>query len=349
MDVTYKNLKTAIKPLLTLNKSFHLFGDSGIGKSAFVSQDVRAIYADILDVDADEVQILTINLFEIERADLAGYQLPVKTDEGLVTVQSKPPVFQRINKQFGILFLDESRFDVDMLSVASTLIHEKRIGVHQLPAGWQVISASNHVGSGCNTVPAPAHVNNRQCLFNVVPELREWLKLPRKVALHPVIQEVAMSNGSILNKIPDEDDKQFPTFRTLEEMSDLLRQIEASGDKYIPSAHGAIMHGCLGETIGDTVNELAKWAVNHYVPTTSAACVTLMDAAVKKSRITGAMSCGKFIATMVPYAVIMPALEGILENPLFVGEYRPAIVGTLCPKLDSDEIQLLVDKPALHN
>lgn len=132
----------------------YLWGAPGIGKTAIVSAAARAL----------GVKLITLRVNLLEPVDFLG--LPKPTDDGRVTWIV--PDFVPEDGTTGILFLDEFA-----QAPLATQCAAMRL-VDNLPAGWQVIAASNRATDRAGAGQVATHVLSRFSHLDIDVSREDW-------------------------------------------------------------------------------------------------------------------------------------------------------------------------------
>jgi hypothetical protein len=160
----------------------------------------------------------------------------------------------------GILFLDEiTSADGQVQAAAYQLVLDRRLGDYELPEGWLVVAAGNRPEDRAVVKDMSSALANRFCHFEVEYNLNDWVEWAFKAKIDSrVISYHRHKEGSSLYKFdPSSNDKAFPTPRTWERVSDVLK----SQNGVIPTD---TIHGCVG--IGEGVEFEAFCDLRNYIP-----------------------------------------------------------------------------------
>jgi hypothetical protein len=162
---------------------------------------------------------------------------------------SRPDVLPRTDRhpEHGILFLDElSNATPDVQAPAYQLILDRALGDYRLPEGWSVVAAGNRVEDRSGTYEMSSALANRFAHFNVQFSFEDWLTWAYKSKVsEDVIAFHRHSNGKdVLRFNPSVDDRAFPTPRSWEAVSKIMRSVR---DAKIRDGY---VQGLVGTTVG---------------------------------------------------------------------------------------------------
>jgi len=125
----------------------------------------------------------------------------------------------------GILFLDE--FPQAIPAVKNTwseLILDRRLRNYTLPDGWSIGAAGNLEGDNCATHRMPKHILNRFVHLYLDIDVDEWIDHALANDFHMDVIFFIKHRPELLYKFdPQADDKAYPTLRSWEYVSDLIK------------------------------------------------------------------------------------------------------------------------------
>jgi hypothetical protein len=160
----------------------------------------------------------------------------------------------------GVLFLDEiTSADGQVQAAAYQLVLDRRLGDYILPDGWLVVAAGNRPEDRAVVKDMSSALANRFCHFEVEYDLQDWVDWAFAAKVDPrVISYNRYKHGASLYRFdPTSNDKAFPTPRTWERVSDVLRACQGA----IPSD---TVQGCVG--IGEGVEFEAFSDLESHLP-----------------------------------------------------------------------------------
>lgn len=205
-----------------------IWGPPGIGKSALVQRF------------ADSVGLPCVSLLGSQLApeDLIG----VPQIENRVSRFCPPAMIARAEPY--CLFLDElNACSQEVQKAFYSLIHERRIGEYQLPAGSIVIGAGNRAQDSAIVKPMSSALINRMVHVQLRVSASEWLQWAQGQGLHALVIEYLQQRPDHLWSPPPKHEEPFSTPRSWHMLSDALL---AWGDGEGGSAAvEALAPGCL--------------------------------------------------------------------------------------------------------
>lgn len=206
-------IHTSLELLVALKQPVFLWGPPGVGKSEIVKQTAEKQRLDLIDIRA----IL------LDPVDLRG--LPRISADGL-SEWCTPSFFPQSGK--GILFLDELNAAPPLVQASCyQLVLDRRLGEYSLPDGWSIIAAGNRERDRAVTHRMPSALANRFVHINFSVDCDEWLKWAVKREISPVIISFLRFRPALLHDFdPEKDSKAFPSPRTWEFASNLLKSIK---------------------------------------------------------------------------------------------------------------------------
>ncbi len=177
VSCTPDEAKELIKKLHPLKMSFMLWGATGVGKSAAVSQLAEELNAELRD----------IRLCQKQPTDIGG--LPALDHESRQTV-FYPPAFiaPRSDKKAVILFFDEISLAPNDTKGAVLGILEERLQAEiEIPDHWIIVAAGNRPEDLANARGLGAAANRRLLHIVVEPNLEATLAHFMKIGVAPEV------------------------------------------------------------------------------------------------------------------------------------------------------------------
>lgn len=225
-SVTQKQLLDFLLNVAIIRPVF-IWGQPGIGKSALVQHF------------AQEVGLPCVSLLGSQLApeDLIG--VPQIVDG--VSQFCPPKMIARAEPY--CLFLDELNACTHEVQKAFySLIHERRIGEYQLPAGSVVIGAGNRAQDNAIVKPMSSALMNRMVHVHLSVSHRDWLDWAYAAEIHPLVLEYITSRPDHLWSAPPKHEEPFSTPRSWHMLSDSLHQF---GDGLTDEWLEILAFGCL--------------------------------------------------------------------------------------------------------
>jgi len=136
------------------------------------------------------------------------------------------------------LFLDElNASSAEVQKAFYSLIHERRIGEYEMPAGSVIIGAGNRAQDHAIVKPMPSALINRMAHVQLRVDHRDWLRWAYGAGLHPWVTEYVESRPDHLWSRPPATEQPFSTPRSWHILSDQLRELgEAAAEEWIAVA-----------------------------------------------------------------------------------------------------------------
>ncbi len=216
--------------------SVSLWGPMGVGKSTAVREMARLLSREI----HEQVDVTDIRLLNFSPIDLRG--IPFADAEKEFTVWLKPKLFDLPTDRVHILFLDEiSAAPQSLQAAAYQIALDKRIGEFLLPENCIVICAGNRTTDKSVAYRMPKALANRLIHFEIVAEFDSWYEWAVRNGIDERVIGYLSFDNSRLNTEPGIEDLAFPTPRSWEFVSRLLK---TSGKK--PDEIHGLISGCIG-------------------------------------------------------------------------------------------------------
>lgn len=230
--------------------SVMLWGPPGVGKS----QGVRQIAERVTEETGKNVVITDVRLLLFNPVDLRG--IPTANADKTLAVWLKPKIFQMDESPdtVNILFLDEiSAAPPSVQAAAYQITLDRTIGEHRLPANCIVIAAGNRVTDKSVAYNMPKALANRLCHLEIIGDPQAWHDWAVKQKLHRYIVGYLAYNSTALMKFdPSGTDLAFPTPRSWEMVSNIMKNISEDFDVVYP-----LLSGCIG---AETADALRAWS-----------------------------------------------------------------------------------------
>lgn len=222
--------------MLPVIPSVALWGPMGIGKSTLV-KEMAAQLSEKLHM---HVGVTDIRLLNFSPIDLRG--IPSADAQKEFTVWLKPQIFDLPEDEVSILFLDEiSAAPQSLQAAAYQIALDKRIGEFQLPQNCIVICAGNRTTDRSVAFRMPKALANRLIHFGIVSDFDSWYEWALQHDIDDRVIGYLAFDNSRLNTEPDIEELAFPTPRSWEFVSRLLKTTRKSPEEI----HGLIS-GCVG-------------------------------------------------------------------------------------------------------
>lgn len=227
---------------LHMNKfpSVMLWGAPGVGKSQGVQQIARNIQKDT----GKMVYVTDVRLLLFNPIDLRG--IPVADQNKEFAIWLKPKIFEMKKEDcINILFLDEiSAAPQSVQAAAYQITLDRKVGEHLLPDNCIVIAAGNRITDKSVAVKMPRALSNRMLHVEVSSNPKIWLRWATENNISSKVVGFLQENGSKLCiNDSNNDDLAFPTPRTWEMVSNVLKIFNDDHIKAYPLIAGLIGKG----------------------------------------------------------------------------------------------------------
>lgn len=231
-------LHTFLRNSLALYKSgkcVYLRSAPGRGKTTTITDAVPLIASEL----GKRMGLVLINGPLLTPADMVGYLVPVKKDDGTVESQYTTPFWWRTTEgkrledyDGGVIFIDEAdKMDVDCKKVAGEMGLSGRCGPHKIPPGWVVWMAGNRQGDRSGSTKELDHLINRRFEIDVTDDTKGWEIWAIKNGVHHALIKFAVDNSHIVfaSETP-KDQGPFCTPRSLVATGELLATFASNGE-----------------------------------------------------------------------------------------------------------------------
>lgn len=226
ITVTQKQLADFLLNVALVRPVF-IWGPPGIGKSSLVQQ-----FASHLGLPC---------------VSLLGSQLAPEDIIGVPQIMDGvsrfcPPASIARSEAY-CLFLDElNACSHEVQKAFYSLIHERRIGEYELPAGSIVIGAGNRAQDSAIVKPMSSALLNRMVHVHLKVSHREWLEWAHGNDIHHLVLEYIQTRPDHLWSQPPKHEETFSTPRSWHMLSDGLH---AYGDGISDASLEVLAYGCL--------------------------------------------------------------------------------------------------------
>jgi hypothetical protein len=123
-----------------------------------------------------------------------------------------------------------------------SLIHERRLGDYELPAGSIVIGAGNRAQDSAIVKPMSSALINRMVHIQLNASHRDWMAWAGRNAIHPLVLEYLQTRPDHLWSKPPKTEEPFSTPRSWHMLSDAMT---AYGPALDDTNIEALAYGCL--------------------------------------------------------------------------------------------------------
>ena len=248
LSTAYLRLINSSTPLRFF-PSVMLWGPPGIGKS----QAVREIAEIVRQKSGKRVEITDVRLLLFNPVDLRG--IPTANADKTLAVWLRPKIFQMdaSREVVNILLLDEiSAAPQSVQAAAYQITLDRAIGEHKLPENCIVIAAGNRVTDKSVAYNMPRALANRLLHIEVKGDADSWHDWAVERGIHKyVISYLSYNPTALLRSDGNEISLAFPTPRSWEMVSNILRHVSEDMEVIAP-----LVSGCIGTSVAYS---FAKW------------------------------------------------------------------------------------------
>lgn len=190
-----------------------LWGGTGIGKSDIILQIVEELGM------GPEESFIDLRLSQLDPVDLRGLPRLESKDY----VEWAPPHFLPMEGK-GVLFLDELNLAPGTVqNAAYQLVLDRELGEYKMPERWVIIAAGNRPQDKAGVNPMKAPLSNRFIHWEVETDLEDWKDWAFENDIDHRVIGFLNFKPDLLYKFEEDAGHAFPTPRTWERVSDLLR------------------------------------------------------------------------------------------------------------------------------
>lgn len=219
--------------------SVMVWGPPGVGKS----QGVKKVAENIENKTGKKVVVTDVRLLLFNPVDLRG--IPTSNEDKTLSVWLKPQIFQmdESNDVVNILFLDEiSAAPPSVQAAAYQITLDRVIGEHKLPENCIVIAAGNRVTDRSVAYNMPRALANRLCHLEVKGDPFSWHDWALEKGMHKYVISYLEYNIAAMMRFEDESNLAFPTPRSWEMASSILKTVSENIDDVYPMLIGCVGH-----------------------------------------------------------------------------------------------------------
>lgn len=288
-----------------------LAGAPGIGKSDAVRQ-ARKHIAEDLEIDIEDMGLIDFRASLRDPTDLVGFP---EIRNG-VTHFAQPSFLpkEETHPEHGILFLDELAQASPMVQAACLqLCLDRKIGEYEVPAGWQIIAASNRREdkAGANRIITP--LIDRFAYYEVEADLEGWQDWAAENGVDSMVRSfLNFKPASFSTFDPSGNELVFATPRSWAMLSKVLPALD--DDDRVETATGIIGKGTASEFEAfyrcsshlPDLKKVAKDPENYPVPVGEPSVMYALCGAMGEAASQASGKSSKIGEAMVVYAQRFP-------------------------------------------
>jgi midasin (ATPase involved in ribosome maturation) len=226
-----------------------IWGPPGVGKSSIVRDIAKRKGIGFID----------IRLAQREPIDIRG--LPVPKEDGVHWVISSE--WPRDPESKGIILFDELTAADRTLQVAAyEMILDRRLGdLYTVPKGWYIIGAGNRTSDRAASVTLSSALANRFMHVELEANVKDWNNWALKNNIYLDIIGFIASNPDYLFNMDENPGRGFPTPRSWERVSTMLKLAERNGYNEIVDV---AIEGLVGVSAKEAFNGYIEKIKNKY-------------------------------------------------------------------------------------
>lgn len=232
--INLPQFKQLISHCYHIRHALHGRSQPGLGKTEGTGQQTLELAKEY----TEDFGLHTVHLSCMDSIDAEGIRFPKtvvyerngKKHEILVSGVTRSPLLPPPNApRRGIVLLDEvMQATQDVLKPVARFVNERKIGEHELPAGWSIVMLSNRVSDKSGVTRGMAFLTNRQCMVQIAGDLDAWVHWAMSNDVHPfVVAFVKFKKGDVFSdRVPDDPDEPFMTPRSIVRAGEVLTEID---------------------------------------------------------------------------------------------------------------------------
>jgi hypothetical protein len=248
MELSPSNAANAIKKVLKVGLVPMLTGSPGTGKSDIVRNIAKEYNLELID----------LRLSQCDPCDLAGFPMLNKdTEKAFYAPMNTFPLEGDPlpeGKSGWLLFLDEMNAAAMSVQAASyKLVLDREVGLHNLHENVAIVCAGNKASDNAVVSRMSTAMQSRLIHLEMGVDHEGWINWATNSGIdYRVIAYINFKPDILHNFDPNHNDKTFPTLRTWEFVSKLIKDEELMGPDYLPLLSGAVGQGAGNEFYGFT-------------------------------------------------------------------------------------------------
>lgn len=234
-EIPISLMKEILPSLITMRprRSVFLWGPPGIGKSSIVYQVGDLLGYEVLELrlgDRDPIDFRGVPVPVLRMRDGSEVYLtaahtvnPLDVVSGVT--KNFPPDYLAVPDKKIIIFLDEMNMaDKAVIKVAQQMVLDHRVADIKLPENVVIIGAGNSETHGAYVQRMPKPTLNRFIHYSLGVDTEGWIRWAVKNGIHPmIIAFIKFKEDFLFQFDAKSDDKAFPSPRTWEFASDILK------------------------------------------------------------------------------------------------------------------------------
>jgi DNA polymerase III delta prime subunit len=309
--------------------SYLLTGAPGLGKSACIYNLAKALEDDFRAEGIEKkVNVIDIRLLLMTPTDLRG--IPTSDNEKKSAVWLKPQIleFDPSDNVINLVILEElASANLSMMNTALQLVHDYRIGEHEIPDNVWMVCTGNRQEDACGASKLTTNLANRLSIldFGSSADYREWREWAMTNEVDQrIIAFLGFKPDLLMQFNPKSKNSQFPSPRSWENASDIMKLCGDNVEMAFASVAGLVGDGAASEFLAYTkvyseLPSLIDIASGKYTeavkrPDLCSALITGITMNLVKMSPQQIMNCIRFIGNM-PAEFSTLAVKDMITNP----------------------------------
>lgn len=242
INVNIPQMKQMIRLIgVAKRRPLYFHGPSGVGKSEGIEQTCQELDGVMVDIRVSQYESVDFRGIPDIQANTTVWNMPATlpfkgNPKFEMAGDSGKPIF---------LFLDEiNQGDPSVLSVLYQLIHNRRVGEHELLDNVVIICAGNRDKDRGTTTKFPAPLANRMTHAELAPDVKAWSDWAAKAGVSPVLIGFLNFRSELLHTFdPANPVTVFATPRTWVDVNEDFTDTDLPEDIRIASIAGTVGEG----------------------------------------------------------------------------------------------------------
>ena len=230
------SISRELEILIKIQRPGFMWGPPGIGKSNVMAQVTDKLKLELQDVRAVLLDPVDLRGLPAINGDKKAHWC---TPDFLPT------------KGKGVLFLDELPAAPPLVQAACyQLVLDRKLGEYTLPKGWTVMAAGNRETDRAVTHRMPSPLKSRFVHLDFEVDLEDWVAWALKAGIMTEVIAFMRWRPELLHQFdPRKNDNAFPTPRTWEFVSDIMKAKPDEDIEY-DLVQGTVGEGAAAEFVG---------------------------------------------------------------------------------------------------
>lgn len=237
MSVVLKpsDLATSLEAMINIQRPVFVWGPPGVGKSRIVAQLAKTLGLELRDIRASLLDPVDLRGLPIIQSGRTLWAAPDwwPTNESVASGRAAAR---------GVVFWDELNAAPQSTQTAAyQAILDRRLGEAQLADGWTQVAAGNRLSDRAAAQRMSSALSSRFIHVEVKPDLADWCTWAFGAGIAPMVVAFLKFRPELLHADPEPNARAFPTPRTWEFVSEVVKSKPAASVEY------ALVEGAVGE------------------------------------------------------------------------------------------------------